>query len=94
MSNTTIEIPSPRPGRRRTYTPEQKRALLEEAARPGHSLSSVARQYGVAPSTLFHWKQVMDDASNKGLKANEQVVPVSEVKKLTAVCNYTCRMFV
>jgi transposase len=26
----------------------------------------------------------MDDASNKGLKANEQVVPVSEVKKLKA----------
>lgn len=71
-------------GRRRHYTPEQKRALLDETTRPGASVSEVARKYGVAPSMLFQWKRVMDDATKKGLKANERVVPESEVKKLEA----------
>jgi len=47
-------------------------------------VSEVARKYGVAPSMLFQWKRVMDDATKKGLKANERVVPESEVKKLEA----------
>ena len=84
MSESVLQIAPVEPGQRRHFTPEQKRALLDEAQRPGQSMSGVARQYGVAPSLLFHWKRVMDDASNKGLKANEQVVPASEVKKLKA----------
>ena len=80
----TIAIEPVQAGRRRHYTPEQKRALLDEAIRPGASVSEVARKYGVAPSMLFQWKRVMDDATKKGLKANERVVPESEVKKLEA----------
>ena len=72
------------PGRRRRFTPEQKRALLDEAALPDRSISVVAREYGVAASMLFQWKRVMDDATNKGLKRNEKVVPESEAKKLKA----------
>lgn len=85
MSNEqTAVVEEQRTGRRRHYTPEQKRALLDEAARPGKSMSIVARQYGVAPSLLFKWKRVMDEAAKKGLKANERVVPESEVKQLRA----------
>src|SRR5262245_32892049 len=86
MSNDSnpIALETRQSGRRRQYTPEQKRALLDEAARPGQSISIVARQYGVAPSLLFYWKRVMDDATKKGLKANEAVVPESEVKQLRA----------
>jgi transposase len=80
----TISIEPSQAGRRRHYTPEQKRALLDESTRPGASVSEVARKYGVAPSMLFQWKRVMDDATKKGLKANERVVPESEVKKLEA----------
>lgn len=47
-------------------------------------MSATARQYGIAPSLLFQWQRVMDDASDEGLKANEEVVPLSEVKKLKA----------
>jgi transposase len=84
MSNDTnaLYLEQRQPGRRRHYTAEQKRALLDEAARPGSSMSIVARQYGVAPSLLFNWKRVMDDATKKGLTANERVVPESEVKQL------------
>src|SRR5258708_6314407 len=80
----TIAIEPFQAGRRRHYTPEQKRSLLDETTRPGASVSEIARKYGVAPSMLFQWKRVMDDATKKGLKANERVVPESEVKKLEA----------
>jgi len=80
----TIAIEPFQAGRRRHYTPEQKRSLLDETTRPGASVSEVARKYGVAPSMLFQCMLVMDDATKKGLKANERVVPESEVKKLEA----------
>jgi transposase len=80
----TIPIQAAEPGRRRRFTPEQKRAFLDEASRTGNSISEVARRYGLSPSMLFQWKRAMDDATKKGLKANERVVPESEVKKLKA----------
>lgn len=83
MSNP-IHLEPVVPGRRRRYTPEQKRALLDEAQLPGKSISLVAREYGVSPSVLFQWKRVMDDATNKSLQRNEKVVPESEAKKLKA----------
>lgn len=75
MSSATIgNLDTSTEGRRRRYTPEQKRALLAEAAEPGGSVSETARQYGVAPSLLFKWKAAMDDATHKSLKKNERTV--------------------
>lgn len=84
MSKPHIQLEPVVPGKRRRYTPEQKRALLDETTKPGSSVSEVARRFGIAPSLLFQWKRVMDDATKKGLKANERVVPESEAKKLKA----------
>ena len=69
-------------GKRRRYTPQQERALLEEAARPGGSISTTARRHGISPSLLFNWKRAMDDATTKSLQANEPVVTESEVKQM------------
>lgn len=69
-------------GKRRRYTPQQKRALLDEAVRPGGSISATARKHGISPSLLFNWKRAMDDATSKSLKANEPVVTESEVKDM------------
>lgn len=33
---------------------------------------------------MFLWRRAMDDATNKSLKANERLVPESEIKKLEA----------
>jgi transposase len=79
-----VKIESAASGRRRRYTPEQKRALLDETVGPGASVSQVARKYGIAPSVMFLWRRTMDDATKQGLKANQRVVPESEVKKLEA----------
>jgi transposase len=80
MSN--IAIGSVVEGRRRRFTPEQKRALLAEAAKPGNSVSETGRRHGVSPSLLFKWKAAMDDATDKSLKKNERVVPESEVREM------------
>lgn len=84
MSNPLSQLEPATAGKRRRYTPEQKLALLKEAARPGNSLSKTARQFGVSPSLLFQWKRAMDDATDKSLKNNEKVVPESELKKAEA----------
>ena len=39
-----------RPGRRRRFSIEEKRRMVEEAAAPGESISAVARRNGVSPS--------------------------------------------
>ena len=83
MSNTAVSsVEAAVEGRRRRFTPEQKRSLLAEAVKPGSSVSQTARRYGVSPSLLFKWKSAMDDATDKSLKKNERVVPESEVREM------------
>ena len=82
MSERPLKIEPSDPSRRRRFTPDQKRALLDESRRPGESISSVARRYGVAPSLMFKWKNAMDDAARKSLQRNESVVSESEVRNL------------
>jgi transposase-like protein len=50
-------VPPAREGRRRAFSDEDKRRIVEEASQPGASLSAVARRYGIAARVLFRWKQ-------------------------------------
>ena len=50
-------VPPAREGHRRTFSEADKRRIVEETARPGASLSEVARSYGIAARVLFRWKQ-------------------------------------
>ena len=70
--------------RRRRWTPEEKRALLEEAEHPGSSISAVARRYGINPNQMFHWRKLMREGALVAVGADDQVVPASEVKQLKA----------
>ncbi len=70
--------------RRRRWSPEEKRALIEEAEQPGMSISAVARKYGIHPNQLFHWRKLMHAGAFSAIRAEEKVVPLSEVKVLKA----------
>ena len=70
--------------RRRRWTPEEKRALLEEAEHPGSSVSAVARKYGINPNQMFHWRKLMREGALVAVGADDHVVPASEVKQLKA----------
>jgi transposase-like protein len=50
-------VPPAREGHRRRFSEADKRHIVEETAKPGASLSEVARRYGIAARVLFRWKQ-------------------------------------
>jgi transposase-like protein len=59
-------IPSARsapPGARRRFSEADKRRIVEEAERPGASVSGVARRYGITARLLFRWKQELAPAA-------------------------------
>jgi transposase len=70
--------------RRRRFTPEQKRAIVEEAEAPGMSVSLVARKYDINPSLVFTWRRLMNAGALVAAGSEDQVVPLSEVKVLKA----------
>jgi len=81
--NPEVEVIEPaRPGRRRRFTAEEKRKIVEETVVPGQSVSSVSRRYGVSPSQVFKWRRLVDEGTMSSLGADEGVVPESEAKAL------------
>lgn len=69
---------------RRRYSPAEKTSIIQESSEPGQSVSGVARKYGIAPSLLFYWRRMMENGALTAVGANEDVVPVSEMKALKA----------
>lgn len=70
--------------RRRRYTGEEKVRLVEETARPGMTVSAVARLHGISPSLLFGWRRRMAEGGLEAVRADEDVVPASRVRELEA----------
>jgi len=67
------------PERRRRWSEEEKLQLVEEACRPGCSVSQVARQRGINASQLFAWRR---QALAKGVISDNRTEP-SAVPALT-----------
>lgn len=62
MANETADrVPAvvTRTGRRRQFSEEDKRHIVEETRRPGQSLSGVARRYGIDLRLLFRWRRAL-----------------------------------
>ena len=78
-----VEVISPaKPGRRRRFTAEEKRRIVEETTVPGQSVSAVSRRYGVSSSLVFKWRRLVEEGTMSVLGADEPVVPESDVKVL------------
>ena len=84
MLPTPTPIPPAPPGKRRSFTLQQKLAFLAEADQAGNSPALVARRHGLNPSQLFRWRRMRDEGGRTGLEKNEPVVPASEVKAMQA----------
>ncbi len=78
--NTAVEVVTS--VQRRRWTLEEKLKLVEEASQPGMSVSFVARRHGVAPNQLFRWRKLMSEGGKQAIRAEGEVVSVSEVKTL------------
>ena len=68
--------------RRRRWSPEEKKSIVQETYQPGMSLSLIARKYGIFPSQLFMWRRLMENGAMKGITSQEEVVSKSEFKEL------------
>lgn len=68
--------------RRRRWTGQEKKRIVEEAEQPGMSISFVARKYGIHPNQLFSWRRLAHEGAYTAVRAGEEVVPLSEVKEL------------
>ena len=86
-NDSTYELPKGRridvitaPERRRRWAPAEKKSMVDETYEPGHTVSYVARKYGIAPSQLFTWKRQMEAGALTAVGSEERVVPESELK--------------
>lgn len=68
--------------RRRRYSGQEKAQFVALAMQAGSSVSSVAKQYGIAPGLLFKWKKLMQDGGVTAVEANDQVVSSSDYNAL------------
>src|SRR3954452_6974169 len=50
-------------GRRRRWTEEAKRRIVEESFAPGATVSAVARRHGLAPAHLFAWRRLSRESA-------------------------------
>lgn len=69
-------------GPRKYLSAAQKQAIVSESFDNAVSVAEIARNYNVGLSSLIKWRQKSKRGSLMGIKANDDLVPVSELKAL------------
>lgn len=78
MSGPTISLHIVVAGTRRSWTREEKRAILNEAQSTAASISSVARRHGLTPSLLFRGRrEAWDEERAAALPVPPPFVPLA-----------------
>ncbi|SFK12114.1 IS66-like element accessory protein TnpA [Methylocapsa palsarum] len=78
---TSLPAPSPRSGKRRVFTAEQKARIVEESFVSGQSVCTVARRHGLMAAQLFAWRK------NARLRAEEDRMTESAAEPLSLEFN-------
>src|SRR5438874_3600335 len=68
--------------RRRRFSTDLKLAVIAETMQPGMSISYVARRHGLSPSLLFRWRLLMSEGGREAVRADDEVVPAAELRRL------------
>lgn len=67
-------------GRRRYWTPQEKRQIVEQTLSSGLSVASVAREHGVNANQVFYWRKLYQSgqlATGGGAEQQVRLLPVS-----------------
>ena len=56
--------------------------MVLETEQPGMNVSVVVRKYEVHPNQLFRWRRLFHEGALTAVRADEELVPSSEVKEL------------
>lgn len=62
-------------GRRRTWSPDEKAAIIAESEAPDISISAVARRHGLSTSQLFTWRRLARRAAMADRQDGLRFVP-------------------
>src|SRR5205814_9319930 len=68
--------------RRRRFSTDLKLAVVTETMQPGMTISYVARRHGLSPSLIFRWRRLMSEGGKQAVRADEEVVAASELRRL------------
>ncbi len=68
--------------RRRRWSLEEKKQIIEKTYQEGQSVSQIARRYDITPSQLFAWRRQMEQGALQGISSREELVPKSQVKEM------------
>ncbi len=68
--------------RRRRFSTDLKLAVVAETMQPGMSVGYVARRHGLSPSLVFRRRQLMSEGGKEAIRADDEVVAASEVRRL------------
>ncbi len=68
--------------RRRRFKAQEKLELVKLTYAPGNSVASVARQYDIAPSLLFKWRQLYKDGGLNAITPGAESSSAKEVAQL------------
>jgi transposase len=68
--------------RRRYWSPEEKRGIVEQTLSSGLSVASLARQHGVNANQLFYWRKLyqagqLGGGDERSAEASVRLLPVS-----------------
>jgi transposase len=66
--------------RRRRWTAVEKLAMVRETYEAGMTVSLVAREHGVNPNQVFHWRKLERIGALTAVEAGETVVPAAELE--------------
>jgi transposase len=68
--------------RRRRFSTDLKLAVVAETMQPGMSVGYVARRHELSPRLVFRWRRLMSEGGKEAVRADDAVVPASEVRRL------------
>ncbi len=69
-------------GPRQHLSAKQKLAIVQESYESGKIVAEIARKYNVGVSSLIKWRKRSTEGSLMTINKQEELIPVSEVKKL------------
>ena len=76
---------------RKTWSSQQKQAIVLSALRGDHSIAELARQHGIREQLIYRWKSDFLEAGSQALKADEALKQENEQLKKLIILH--CSMF-
>src|SRR2546428_10325585 len=69
---------------RRVFSPEFKRETVQRILSGEKTIAELSREFDVSPTVIRHWKRRYESGAATAVKANEDVVPASQLQAALA----------